>query len=590
MGMKTATNRVETTTKRVGASSALRSNRIAPGLLLVGALLLFSLLSSVTDPSLEILAPSSSFSTTERVIDFSFIYHIGDYGADVVSCDLILNDTRLGPISVQNEETGQIRARGFVVGTYRWSIYCNDTLASVNRSLYIDPGAKPSVQLVAPLPGYKGDKAVPFHFIYHSGDDAPPNATCQFWINDTMEKTFLTNSGDPLTFENNQLGPGSYIWYVICNSGTLFEAKSAFYDFTIRKTTKPPVINSTPVVLPPVPSPPPAPAPTYSPTPVPGVPNSAPATVPGSTNPSEPSFHLATLSAPADAYAGDTLALTLSSADGTPIPKAMIKVYGPSDAALVTDANGTARFQATLMGNYTYSVPDYSLISDPTTKVRPSPAGGSLLAIPVFDSSSWIGAIPIAVSLLALILLIIALLWFIRQEKQKAQEERLLHPKYPSPTGLMDLEQPRDEFAATEPKPVPHPLDSASSSVPTSDPARSTSPLPSAPPSLVTYDSSPPIYDSHPKMDGHQETPIDPDPLAMPSVVSIPAEKMNPGSSPNDRWIPPALLPPTPPIPAKPVPGALQPPKHAPSPFAPLPLPKIQKQNPGAKRTKISKS
>ncbi len=384
------------------------------------------------DPSnIELLSPSSSHSTKDHAIDFVFVYHAGDLGASMASCSLMANGQKLGSLRVADNQQATITVQKFKAGDYRWRVQCDQNI-SENRSLYIEPGVKPSVQLLAPLSGYKGTQVPSLKFVYTAGDDAPVQANCELGFDVSIQNQTLASSNVPYSF-NQSLAPGNYTWYVQCGRETNYFVKSPFASFIILPSpggkppsslpasgggeVKPPAIPPNSVVS--------------------GGTNSA-SSLGGnaSTGRNPSSVNVASLLAPVTSPVSESISLLLLAESGASLSNAQIRVYGPDGRIqLTTDASGRANFTPNQIGNYTYSVPDYVTLSNPSTEVM-----AAAEPVPEFASSAPSGGNTMVYFGLALLLLLVLglIFWYIRRHEKKAQTAQMndyLQPHLPTSTS-----------------------------------------------------------------------------------------------------------------------------------------------------------
>ncbi|MFA4982801.1 MAG: hypothetical protein WC588_01160 [Candidatus Micrarchaeia archaeon] len=108
------------------------------------------------------------------------------------------------------------------------------------------------------------------------------------------------------------------------------------------------------------------------------------------------------LSAPAESSVGGRISVRISSASGSPITGARVRVHYPDGTSqlVATDKGGIASFTASREGFYTYTVEGYSILSLSSTEVRKGQPEVPVLAAAATDS----GMLPAITSLLPILL------------------------------------------------------------------------------------------------------------------------------------------------------------------------------------------
>ncbi|VVB57096.1 Carboxypeptidase regulatory-like domain protein [uncultured archaeon] len=422
------------------------------------------------DPAwVELVSPSSSHSTKDHSIDFTFVYHAGDIGGKSSACSLVTNGQRFGALQAPDGQPATLHVEKMQMGSYRWSILCGQTY-SENRSLFIEKGAPASVRLVAPLTGYKGATVPPLKFTYSGGDDGPQASLCELGLDSSIVNQTTASSGVAASFAPD-LAPGDHTWFVQCGRDTDFFAKSVFYTLTILPGGKKPASNSST-----------GGTPSPSSTAASGGANRAvPPSNPSAPNPSAPVVKTATLQAPAQVRLSDTISLRLVSDAGAPLANAQIRVYGPSGrVSLTTDADGRANFSAAQPGSYTYSVPEFVMLSNPATNVSAAAPSASADAKSAGDNL-WMYAL---LAVLVLVVIGFVLLYMgqrkhpepLMQSPTSIEERPMTGPMPLSREPANSAREPAVQMHEEASPAVPAPDASSASSEPTvPEPAASSS-------------------------------------------------------------------------------------------------------------------
>lgn len=184
------------------------------------------------DPSVELITPSSSYSTKDRSAEFSFVYHKGDSGNTTAACGLYIDGIERSSVQVSDSVITAFTQSNLEKGLHTWYVRCG-LIQTDSRSFEILAGAPATIQISSPADSaMTSNKNPEFSFLYNSGDDAPTSSTCVLLVDGEPKATKITASSKPTSISTS-LDPGTYQWSIVCNKDTEFEVGSSSQKITI---------------------------------------------------------------------------------------------------------------------------------------------------------------------------------------------------------------------------------------------------------------------------------------------------------------------------------------------------------------------
>jgi len=381
--------------------------------------------------SIDLLSPQDGYTSYDKRVELAFFHNSSSSDYDIAICDIYVDgEIEDSAFSVQ---TYAYHNSDYSVGVHSWNIICDqfnsttnetlvDSLSSETRTFEILP-TPATLDLISPPNNFQtSSNQITFIFLYSPNDEVS-NPTC--YLESGVSRLAQTSAlNDDSTQVSATLPYGTHNWRIRCVDSN-FEILSPIYSIQISSG----LIGSgggsvsTPYKRD-----------IESPKPIEG-PIKGPITGPlsaDSTNLNEsvqskpipqPVLNKAVLSAPQIAVEGEMVILRAMTQGGQPLSNSQIHIIDPSNEIIyiVTDSKGAAQFSPSISGLYMYKMPDFELVSLPTTLVSQKETPTSQIANEIStgskeekasevissQESSWIfwGGISIAFILASFLLL-----------------------------------------------------------------------------------------------------------------------------------------------------------------------------------------
>ncbi len=191
----------------------------------------------MTPPVLTILSPENNIEFSVDEVNLSF--EITDDKADVLTCDLYLNNVKINEINVDNGNVGKFNLVNLDDNDYIWKVECSDTTNTVfdERNFKVD---EPDAPVLSPIQNIVVDEGELIE-ITASGTDADVGDVLDYSIDDGGIG-FVDNGDGNFTWQTNYNDDGTYYIEISVDDG-VGGKDTKEVKIVVNNVNAPPVID-----------------------------------------------------------------------------------------------------------------------------------------------------------------------------------------------------------------------------------------------------------------------------------------------------------------------------------------------------------